>query len=261
MRRLLLWGSENPWLAGRLPRYRFVRRATRRFMPGEDLDSALAEAEGLGKEGARTVLTLLGESLDSPENATAVVDEYLRILDQADRRGLDMQVSVKLTQLGLDLDVEECLANLLRIVERAAESGDLVWIDMEGSGYTDVTLDLFRRVRSAHDNVGLALQAYLHRTTEDLEALLPLDPAIRLVKGAYAEPAEIAFPKKRDVDANFLKLAARMLSHCARTDAGLAVFGTHDSAMIEQCLQTAVTEKLSPPNSSGCWPAGSRFAS
>ena len=243
-RRLLLWGSENPWLAGRLPRYRFVRRATRRFMPGEDLETALSEAARLGRERAGTILTLLGESLEAPDEALAVVDEYLRIIDEANRRGLDLQVSVKLTQLGLDLDAEECFANLLRIVDRAAEHGHLVWIDMEGSACTDVTLDFFRRARSVRDNVGLALQAYLYRTAEDLEALLPLDPAIRLVKGAYAEPPEIAIPEKRDVDANYQKLAERMLDHCAATGACLAVFGTHDPTMIKRCVQAAADRKV-----------------
>jgi len=213
-------------------------------MPGEDLETALSEAARLGEEGAGTILTLLGESLEAPDEALAVVDEYLRIIDEATRRGLDLQVSVKLTQLGLDLDAEKCFANLLRIVDRAVEHAQFVWIDMEGSACTEVTLDFFRRARSTRDNVGLALQAYLYRTAEDLEALLPLDPAIRLVKGAYAEPPEIAIPKKRDVDANFQRLAERMLDHCASAGAGLAAFGTHDPAMIKRCVQAAAERKV-----------------
>lgn len=244
MRRSLLWASENSWLARRLPRLGFVRRATRRFMPGEVLEDAVAEAVRLDDLGASTILTLLGENLDSLAEADEVVDEYLRILDEARDRGLDLQVSVKPTQLGLDLDRDGAFANLERIVRHAEQRANFVWIDMEGSAYTDVTLELFRGARAERSNVGLALQAYLYRTKDDLESLLPLDPAIRLVKGAYAEPEAIAFPKKRDVDASFERLALRLIDHVAGTGAGLAVFGTHDPRLIRRCQDEARSRDL-----------------
>ncbi len=227
MRRTLLWGSTNPWLAHRLPRYRFVRRAVRRFMPGETLEEALAESAALGERGIPTILTLLGENVATPEEAGAVVDAYVEILAEAAGRGLDAQISVKPSQLGMDLDAGRVRDAVARLA-READGKGTVWIDMEGSAYTDATLELFRDLRSELDNVGVCLQAYLRRTADDLEGLLPLDPAIRLVKGAYAEPPAIAFPKKSDVDANFLRLAGRLLDHLDGAGHGFVAFGTHD---------------------------------
>jgi proline dehydrogenase len=199
---MLLWGSENPWLARRLPGLRFVRRAVRRFMPGERLEDALAEAASLAARGVPSTLTLLGENVETSEEAAAVGDEFLRVLDGAEHRDLDVEVSVKLTHLGLDQDPVRAGRHVARLAHRAQGRGR-VWIDMEASQYVDATLDVFREVRAEHENVGLCLQSYLYRTESDLESLLPLDPAIRLVKGAYAEPPSVAFPKKRDADASF----------------------------------------------------------
>lgn len=237
LRNALLWASTNPFLAERLPTYGFVRKATSRFMPGETLDAALREAERLQGEGIPTTFTLLGENVNTPAEADAVVEHYLEVLEAVRGRGLDTEVSVKPTQLGLDLGTEEATQRLERIV-RAGE-GALVWVDMESSAYVDVTLEMFRSVREDHPNVGLCLQAYLHRTQKDLEDLLPLNPAIRLVKGAYKEPADIAFPKKADVDQNFVRLTSLLLR--ARKDgrAGRPVIGTHDPRMIGEANRMA----------------------
>lgn len=237
LRNALLWASTNPFLAERLPTYGFVRKATSRFMPGETLEAALTEAVRLQGEGIPTTFTLLGENVNTPAEADTVVEHYLQVLEAVRGRGLDTEVSVKPTQLGLDLGAEEATQRLERIV-RAGE-GALVWVDMESSPYVDVTLEMFRSVREDHPNVGLCLQAYLHRTQKDLEDLLPLSPAIRLVKGAYKEPADVAFPKKADVDQNFVRLTSLLLRARKEGRAGRPVIGTHDPRMIGEANRMA----------------------
>ena len=238
LRTALLWASKNPFLANRLPTYGFVRRATSRFMPGETLDDALREAARLKEQGAPTTFTLLGENVTTPAEADAVADHYLAVLEAVRARGLDTEVSVKPTQLGLDLGPTEARRRLERIV-RACDPGSLVWVDIESSAYVDPTLELFRGVREDHENVGLCLQAYLYRTEKDLESLLPLRPAIRLVKGAYKEPPGIAFPKKSDVDRNFVRLAGTMLRARREGRGGRPVMGTHDPRMIAEAGRLA----------------------
>lgn len=244
MRQLLLWASRNRFLRERLPRLGFVRRAVRRFMPGEEPEDALRETERLAELGIGTLLTLLGENVEEAAEARQVTEHYLEVLDRVEERGLDAEPSVKLTQLGLDLGRDLALESLLAVVERGARAGRVVWVDMEGSETTDVTLELYRRARSAHPNVGVALQAYLYRTEADLEALLPLEPRIRLVKGAYAEPPHIAFRDKARVDDNYLRLARRLLDAAAAGEA-FPAFGTHDVRMIRQIQAEAERRGLS----------------
>lgn len=233
LRRILLWASENPTLARRLPRLRFVQRAVRRFMPGETPEAAMTEALRLQKSGMSTVFTLLGENITEPREAVEVVEHYQQVLKQLDRRDLDVEISVKLTQLGVDLGQDLALANLEAILALAAELNRFVWIDIEASGYVDVTLEIYKVARARYENTGLCLQAYLYRTAEDLEDLLPLRPAIRLVKGAYAEPDDVAFPKKSDVDRNYLELSVRLLE--VLSDGGVRpAFATHDGVLIEK---------------------------
>ena len=158
--------------------------------------------------------------------------------------GLDAQISVKPTQLGLDLDKALCFRNLQRLVDRAAERRNFVWIDMESSPYVDPTLDLFRQTRARSPLVGIALQAYLYRTAQDIESLLPLGSAIRLVKGAYLEPPTIAFPRKADVDANFYTLACRLLRADAQQSGTLLHIATHDPRLIERLNAFIVAERV-----------------
>jgi proline dehydrogenase len=234
MRRILLWMAGNRWLATRLPRLRFTRRAVRRFMPGEDAESALAAGAQINAAGIGGLYTRLGENLTAIEEADRVAARYVDLLDAIGARGLDGEVSVKLTQLGFDLDVGRTDAHLARLAERSAQAGRTLWIDMEGSAYTEATIACYERLKAHHANVGICLQAYLRRTAGDLQRLLPLDPAIRLVKGAYAEPAAIAFTSRHDVDASYRALALEML---AAARAGRAVrigLGTHDVCLIEQ---------------------------
>ena len=230
-RNILLWASTNKWASTHLSRYRFVRRAVKRFVPGETEEDALAEALRLEQDGFTTMLTFLGENVTETAEATAVTRRYLALLDLIHERGLDSQVSIKLTQLGLDIHRDDCRDNLMLLAERAADTGSMVWIDMESSTCTDITLDLFRVSLEAHGSTGLCLQSYLKRSADDLDSLLHLHPAIRLVKGAYQEPADIAFPSRSDVDTNFRDLALRIIEE--GTGRGLLALGTHDEELVD----------------------------
>src|SRR6195256_4467162 len=219
-RRLLLRASRSSWLARQLSERAFFRRAVRRFMPGEDIGAALAAAADLAREGIGSALTPLGEQVTSPAQAAGVRDHSLRVIEEIRRRQMPAEISVKLTHLGLDLNPKACLQDLLALAARAAAAGSFLWIDMEESRYVDPSLELFQAVRAAHEGVGVCLQAYLRRTPADLETLLPLAPAIRLVKGAYNESPDVALPRKRDVDAAYAALAGRLLERAARGEAG-----------------------------------------
>ncbi|HMF95274.1 MAG TPA: proline dehydrogenase family protein [Vicinamibacterales bacterium] len=233
-RNALLALSTNAWLRERATKTAFVRRAVKAFMPGERLDDAMAAAGTQQAQGIGTIFTRLGENVTRVEEAEEVTHHYLEVLDQVQAAGLRAQISVKPTQLGLDLDRELCLRNLQRLVERADARDNLVWIDMESSPYVDPTLDLFRRARARSPRVGIALQAYLFRTAKDVESLVPLGAAIRLVKGAYLEPASVAYPKKADVDENFYTLACRLLADDAQRAGGLLHIATHDPVLVDR---------------------------
>jgi proline dehydrogenase len=238
MRSVLLKAAQSRTLRERAPRYWFVRRTVARFMPGENVQDALAAALTLEAAGLGTVFTQLGENITDAREATSVTQHYLGVLDQVRALGLRTEISVKLTQLGLDLAADLCYDNLARILERADRSST-VWIDMEASEYADRTIDIFRRARAAYPNVGVCLQAYLLRTAEDLRSLLPLGPAIRLVKGAYQEPPERAFPKKKNVDENYFALAQQLLSREAQAAGVRAAMATHDRHLIRRIEQFA----------------------
>ncbi|HEY6202019.1 MAG TPA: proline dehydrogenase family protein [Candidatus Limnocylindria bacterium] len=239
MRRLLLWMAENPWLRRTVPRLTFARRAVLRFMPGADADSALDAAVKFRKDRISAVLTQLGENITRIEEAEEVVADYLALLDRIGTDQLDADISVKLTQLGLDLDGERAFGNVRRLAERAATIGRTVWIDMEGSAYTERTVSLYERVRRVHANTGVCLQAYLRRSAADIQRLLPLDPVIRLVKGAYAEPASIAFQTREEVDRNFVALSNAMLA-AARDGSRIRIgLGTHDVRLLEEIARSA----------------------
>lgn len=227
----LLWASRSSKVAAALRRRAFVARAVRRFMPGEELDAALAAARRFAPAGIGAVFTRLGENVTTLAEAAAVRDHYVDALRRVAGLAPRPHLSVKLTQLGLDVDPAWCEAAVGLLAARAAEAGAFLWIDMEDSRYTGATLDLYRRVRAASPAVGVCLQAYLRRTPDDLERLLPLAPAIRVVKGAYAEPPAAAWPRKREVDAAYLTLAEVLLERAAR-GAARPVFGTHDMRLI-----------------------------
>jgi proline dehydrogenase len=231
LRKALLAGSTSPWLRERAMRTGFVRRSVVRFMPGEHVDDAIRAARELKPQGITTILTRLGENLERADESEEVTTHYLEVLDRIAEAGLDAHISVKPTQLGLDLDPALCERNLARLVAHAEARGNFVWIDMESSGYVDRTLTLYRQMRARTPRVGIALQAYLNRTAKDVESLIPLGAAIRIVKGAYLEPPDIAFPKKADVDRNFVALCTRLLAPDARRPGALLHIATHDAAI------------------------------
>jgi proline dehydrogenase len=239
--------STNPWLRERATRTAFVRRSVSRFMPGEHLEDALAAAAAQQKQGIGTILTKLGENVTRADEADAVAEHYLEVLDRVSAAGLPAQISIKPTQLGLDLDKALCVRHLERLVDRAAARGNFLWIDMESSPYVDPTIDLFRRLRARSPSVGVALQAYLYRTARDVESLVPLGPAIRLVKGAYLEPPSIAYPKKADVDENFHRLASRLLAEDMQREGGLLHIATHDARLVGR-LGDLIEARQVPPS-------------
>ena len=247
MRRVLLAGSTNAWLRERATKTAFVRRSVSRFMPGEQMDDALRASGELKPEGITTILTHLGENLTKVEEAEDVTRHYLELLDRIAAAGLDAQISVKPTQLGLDLDRALCERNLDRVLDRAAERNNFVWIDMESSPYVDPTLALFTRTRAKTPRIGLALQAYLYRTAKDVEALIPLGSAIRIVKGAYLEPADVAFPKKTETDESFFKLCLRLMSHDAQKAGCLLHIATHDVPLSDR-LSDWISQNKVPPS-------------
>ena len=234
MRKVLLAGSTNAWLRDHATKYGFVRKSVSRFMPGELVEDALRAAAALKPDGITTILTRLGENVTTAEEAEEVTRHYLDVLDKIAASGFDAQVSVKPTQLGLDLDRGLCERNLDRLIERTEQRGNFLWIDMESSPYVEPTLNLFRRTRATSSRIGIALQAYLYRTVQDVESLIPLGSAIRIVKGAYLEPPEVAYPKKSDVDENFYKLCVRLLAPDAQETRCLLHIATHDMALVKR---------------------------
>ena len=244
MRSLLLAASQNVWLREHASHYKFVRRSVARFMPGEEIDDALAAAKLLEAKRIAGIFTHLGENIRDASEADEVTQHYLIVLERIRAAQLQTEISVKLTQLGLDQSVDLCSANVKRILQ-SEEPAKTVWIDMEASAYVDATLEVYRRVLVEFPRTGICLQAYLFRTKKDLETLLPLKPAVRLVKGAYKEPPNIAFPAKSDVDESYFSLGQSMLR--AQRDGAMfrAAFGTHDATMIKRLADFCASERMS----------------
>lgn len=246
-RTVLLRASRSTWLADQFRRRSFARRAVRRFMPGEDIGSALDAAAAFAATGIGSVVTALGERVSNRAEAEGVRNHYVEVLNAIRNRGLPTQVSVKLTHLGLDVDRALCVESVLALASHAAATRTMFWIDMEESHYVDRTLEVYRDVRRDHPNVGVCLQAYLRRTPNDLESLLAIGGSVRLVKGAYAEPPDVAFAKKSETDAAYFELAQRMLA-VARPEQP-QVFGTHDLALIDRIRAQATAKGLAK----GAW--------
>ena len=246
MRAVLLRMSRSRSLERWIKRRRFARRAVRRFMPGEDVEDALRAADTLGRRGIGVVFTELGENVETENDADRVGSHYEHVLERIAALALDAEISVKATHLGLDLDPAVARRNLLRLVRKADELDDMVWVDMEDSSYVDRTLDLVRAAREHSPRVGVCLQAYLHRTPDDLDSLKDPPTRIRLVKGAYREPPRHAIQKKKDVDAAFHDLAIRMLRDSHYVNAASPVFGTHDDRLIERIRESACQYHVGP---------------
>jgi proline dehydrogenase len=226
-RAAILRAADSRFLQRIVQRYG-MRLGAARFVAGETLDECVRVLRRLNEGGLHANTTLLGEAIADPDRAAAVVAEYERILDRIDTEDLRANVALKLTHLGLSFDEETAFANIDGLVAYARERGTFIRIDMEQSAYVESTLRIYERLRAAgHENVGTVLQSYLYRTPRDLERLLPLQPNLRIVKGAYLEPAAIAYPEKRDVDAAYVRLVEEGL----RQGAYVAV-ATHDERII-----------------------------
>jgi proline dehydrogenase len=216
----------------------------RRFVAGETAADALPVLQRLEATGLLTAVTYLGENVTTVAAAAAATDVYLGLLEEAHRRRLGVTPSIKLTHLGLDLGEDIALANVERVLERAGDR--VVWIDMEGSAYTDRTLAIYRRLRRRWPRVACVLQAYLRRTESDLRALVPGGLRMRLCKGAYREPASQAFPRKADVDRNYARLAGMVFSREAQAAGAYAAFATHDERLIRVIADRAKEFGLDP---------------
>jgi proline dehydrogenase len=234
LRRTILAAAESTRLQRFVGKHG-MRLGAGRFVAGETVDEAVPVLRRIEERGLLTNTSLLGEGVADPDETSAVVDEYKGLLDRIRAEELRTNVALKLTHLGLAFDEELAFANVAELVDHARTRDNFIRIDMEESAYVDATLRIYRRLReSDRDNVGTVLQSYLYRTEQDLESLLDLRPNLRLVKGAYLEPAEVAYPEKADVDAAYARLGERMLA-----EAGFTALATHDAQLIERLLAFA----------------------
>jgi proline dehydrogenase len=239
MRTLLLKLSESRRLARWVTSSSFSRKMSRRFVAGETLDEAIAAARALNQSGMMVSLDYLGENVASEADARRACDAYLATYDRIAREKLDANVSLKLTQLGLDLGDALCQGLVEEIASRAASQGNFLRVDMEGSAYTQRTIELVRRVRAKNPAIGVVVQSYMRRTEQDVKGLLAAGCRLRLCKGAYKEPPELAFPEKSEVDANYVKLMQQILP--SGIYHGIA---THDPRMIEATKEFAARQGI-----------------
>ncbi len=239
LRRAILAGADSPNVRAFVDRYG-MQLGGARFVAGTTLDEAVEVLRRLDDQGLLTNTTILGEHVQEEAEARGVAATYEVVLDRLAEERLRTNVALKLTHLGLDFGEDVAFANVEQVVRKAAAVGNFIRIDMEESKWVDATLRIYRRLREAgHDNVGTVLQAYLYRTEEDLESLLDLKPNLRLVKGAYLEPPDIAHPLKQDVDAAYERLLERMLTSCS-----YVAVATHDERLIQRTIDLALRRAL-----------------
>jgi proline dehydrogenase len=231
LRGAILAAADSPRIQRFVGRYG-MRLGAARFVAGETLDEAVVTLRRLNDQGLRTNTTLLGEGVENREATGRVVEAYEKVLRRIAVEKLQTNVALKLTHLGVLIDEELAYGNLERLVAEAARLGNFIRIDMEDSPLVDVTLGIYRRLREAgHDNVGTVLQAYLYRSEDDLASLLPLKPNLRVVKGAYRERPEVAYPRKEDVDAAYARLVERSIA-----EGSFTAVATHDERLIDHAI-------------------------
>ena len=238
-RKLILAAAQSPRVQSFVGKHG-MRLGAARFVAGETLDECVSVLRRLNDQGLHANTTILGEDVADAGEARAVASEYEAVLQRLHDEELRANVALKLTHLGLDLGEEIAYENVRRVAEKAAELGNFIRIDMEYSAVVDATLRIYRRLREAGlSNVGTVLQSYLYRAEDDLEALLPLQPNLRFVKGAYLESPEVAYPEKSDVDAAYVRLIERSLR-----DQGYTAVATHDERLIEHAIAFAQGEGI-----------------
>jgi proline dehydrogenase len=240
-RSALIWLSRHEGLKDFATRFGLFKKLTTRFVAGENIDEVIPFIRQLNSENATASFDHLNESVGSAAEAEQEVREYLNILAKIDEQRIRSNVSIKLTQFGLGLDREIAYQNARRVVVEAAERGNFVRVDMEDSSVTQVTIDIFKRLRAEFglNTVGIVLQSYLYRTLADAQELVKLPARIRICKGAYNEPPEVAFPEKKDVDANYIKVMQVLLG--SGIYHGIA---THDPKMIDATLEFVSREGI-----------------
>ncbi len=241
LRSTVLSIAQNSAVRGVVSDSKAARRLSKRWVPGETLDEALGAVKELNAAGISGTLDHLGENTASEAEARTAAQVYLDMLQTITERGLDCNVSLKLTALGLDVSPDLCRENLEAVVTRAASLGNFVRVDMEGSGYTERTLAMVREMHVRHENIGAVIQAYLRRSDSDVHALLAERIRIRLCKGAYQEPPDVAYPLKADVDRNYIRLSQELLT--SGVYHGIA---THDMRMIRAVIDHANRNRVPP---------------
>tara|TARA_B110000116_G_scaffold239603_1_gene227134 strand:+ start:18 stop:935 length:918 start_codon:yes stop_codon:yes gene_type:complete len=232
LKNILLWASKNDWISNKLPKYKFVKNSLSRFMPGETLVEALNECVKFENLNYGTIITYLGENTRDCEQTFKITRVYLNALNDIKTKSLGTLISVKLTQLGLDIDINLCIDNMKKLLKVANDNNAFIWIDMEEYCYLDKTLQVYNHLKNTNNNIGITLQAYLFRTENDLIDLLPQATHIRLVKGAYIESSDVSMKSKNDIDKNYLKLSKIMLSKEYSGNGFKPSFATHDDDII-----------------------------
>ena len=245
LKNILLWTSKNDWMSQKLPKYKFVQNSLSRFMPGESLSDALEECQKLEYSEYGTIITYLGENVNLETDTYQVVDHYRNALIAIDKTSLNTLISVKLTQLGLDFDKNLCMENLNQLLKLAKNYNSIIWIDMEEYCYLEQTLEIFKKMSKNYHNIGITLQAYLHRTTQDLDELLSYATNLRLVKGAYNENSSVAIKNKDDIDTNYMNLSKKMLSKDILNNGFKPSFATHDDRIIDYIINEAERNLIS----------------
>jgi len=235
LRGLLIRLSRSTTLQSFITGFSLSRRMSRRFVAGETLEEAVGTIKALNRRGILATIDHLGENVSCEDEARQAAEEYRRALDALAESGVDSNVSLKLTQMGLDIDQGFCQENVAKIVEHAKRKGNFLRIDMEGSPHTERTIQVYRALRQRYDNVGIAIQSYLYRSLDDVRQMIPQGLNVRLCKGAYDEPPDIAFPDKRDVDANLIRLMEMLLTEEARKAGCYPALATHDEKIIDWC--------------------------
>jgi len=244
IRNILLWSSKNYWISHKLPKYKFVQKSVSRFMPGETLDHALSKCSELEDIGYGTIITYLGENSLNKTQTLNTVKKYKVAFEDIDFRSLETVISVKLTQLGLDIDEELCVENLKQLLKAAELKNTFVWIDMEEYIYLELTLKIYKELILKHNNIGITLQSYLYRSEDDLRLLLEIAPYIRLVKGAYAENSSISMQNRNEISDNYIKLANLMLEKKILKNGLKPSFATHDHQIIYSLIKKINTDKI-----------------
>lgn len=248
LRIFLIYLSQSKFARNVISGLPFMQDVAKRFVAGETLDEAMAASRALNSRGMSVTLDYLGERVTDKSLADESCAEILRLIDRIEENGVNANVSVKLSQLGLGIDKEIALGNLIQILNRAKLYGNKIRIDMEESKLVDVTLEIYRTARDDYnfDNVGIVIQSYLYRSEQDVAKLIEEGAWVRICKGAYAEPPEIAFPQKSDTDANFVQLTQMMLSQRARKNGVYLGVATHDEAMIQATMAYARINQIKP---------------